>query len=103
MDIDQAYNAGFEDGRRQGYKDAVEHFQRLIANLRFDELCEDTPITKLNGLKPGTLNALRRAGYNTVGELDLASAEDRLRFRGFGPQGRNEVERALATYRALRK
>ena len=66
--------------------------------LEKQKLSQTQPIGEL-GFSGNTTNALKRAGYDTIGALQLATDEELLCIRGFGVKALQEVREAIAKKR----
>ncbi len=86
----------FEAGAERVLRSLIDHLPKWLD--RVDPSLHSyrhVPLAELN-LSSRTANALRRAGYETVEDLQRSSEEDLLRVRQFGRKALQEVKEALA-------
>ena len=86
--------AGLLINNKQTTIEEIENYLALSFEERQDIISEYTDIADLN-LSVRSLNCLRRARINTIGELLQMTADDLLKIRNMGKKSRKEIIMAL--------
>lgn len=93
IEYERGYKKGFDEGYEQGMKDAPNGVVRAGMSVTLASL----PIEVLD-LSIRAFNALKRAGYNSIGDIVPLTHREMIHIKNLGPKQRGEVAAGLHRY-----
>lgn len=94
---DSAYNQGHQVGYSEGYQKGIEDAPKGITKTGFSVNVLTLPIECLE-LSKRAYNALKRAGYNVLGDITELDFHTMIRIRNLGVDQRHEIAVGLNKY-----
>lgn len=93
IEYERGYQKGFDDGYEQGVKDAPNGVIKAGTSVTLSSL----PIEALD-ISTRAFNALKRAGFNSIGDLVNLTRSEMIHIKNLGPKQRGEVAAGLRHY-----
>ena len=93
IEYERGYKRGYDEGYEQGMKDAPNGVIRAGMSVTLASL----PIEVLD-LSIRAFNALKRAGYNSIGDIVPLTHREMIHIKNLGPKQRSEVAAGLHHY-----
>ena len=93
IEYERGYKKGYAEGYEQGVKDAPNGVIRAGTSVTLSSL----PIEALD-LSIRAFNALKRAGYNSIGDIVPLTHREMIHIKNLGPKQRGEVAKGLRHY-----
>lgn len=93
IEYERGYKKGYDEGYEQGMKDAPNGVVRAGMSVTLSSL----PIEVLD-LSVRAFNALKVAGFNTVGDITPLTRREMIHIKNLGPKQRHEVAAGLHHY-----
>lgn len=93
IEYERGYKKGYDEGYEQGMKDAPNGVVRAGMSVTLASL----PIEVLD-LSIRAFNALKRAGYNSIGDIVPLTHREMIHIKNLGPKQRGEVAAGLHHY-----
>lgn len=93
IEYERGYKKGYAEGYEQGVKDAPNGVTRAGTSVTLSSL----PIEALD-LSIRAFNALKRAGYNSIGDIVPLTHREMIHIKNLGPKQRGEVAKGLRHY-----
>lgn len=92
-----AYENGYQVGYNAGYQQGVEDAPQGVSRVGFSVTIVSLPVEALD-LSIRSLNALRRAGYETIADLLKVDEKEIIHIKNLGVKQRREVAAGLYRY-----
>lgn len=92
-EYERGHQVGYSEGYQQGIEDAPQGITKAGVSVTISSL----PVEALE-LSTRTYNALKRAGYETIGEIIPLTHREMIHVKNLGPQQRQEVAVGLHKY-----
>lgn len=93
IEYERGYKKGYDEGYEQGMKDAPNGVVRAGMSVTLASL----PIEVLD-LSIRAFNALKRTGYNSIGDIVPLTHREMIHIKNLGPKQRGEVAAGLHHY-----
>lgn len=93
IEFERGFKKGYDEGYEQGMKDAPNGVVRAGMSVTLASL----PIEVLD-LSIRAYNALKRAGYNSIGDIVPLTHREMIHIKNLGPKQRGEVAAGLHHY-----
>lgn len=93
IEYERGYKKGYDEGYEQGMNDAPNGVVRAGMSVTLASL----PIEVLD-LSARAFNALKRAGYNSIGDIVPLAHREMIHIKNLGPKQRGEVAKGLRHY-----
>lgn len=93
IEYERGYKRGYDEGYEQGMKDAPNGVVKAGMSVTLSSL----PIEVLD-LSIRAFNAMKRAGYNTVGDIVPLTHKEMIHINNLGVKQRGEVAKGLRLY-----
>lgn len=93
IEYERGYKKGYTEGYEQGVRDAPNGVTRAGTSVTLSSL----PIEALD-LSIRAFNALKRAGYDSIGDIVPLTHSEMIHIKNLGPKQRGEVAKGLRHY-----
>lgn len=93
IEYERGYKKGYDEGYEQGMSDAPNGIVKAGMSITLASL----PIEVLD-LSVRAFNALKRAGYNSIGDIVPLTHREMIHIKNLGPKQRQEVATGLRHY-----